>query len=351
MLFRSIALTACLVLLALVPAQSVVGQDIASFGLDADSRIAALEASVAELRHWRIHQDWRESNEAHVYSGYSFLFAKLHFHESFQAIVTDGATGTLNLIPFENSFELTPRVWVGYKTASGLGVRASYWNFDHGGDRLTLVNDGIRVPSATSTTVIFPASITTALPGDVLTVDSGLDASTVDLEGTWDARVGKLDVMVGGGIRYARVRQKYDALVTGGPVPNVVPASLSTVRAFEGMGPTASAQAKLPWRDTGLYAIGNARVSFLYGEKTLTRTVMNDVVGSTPPNINMNDSDEVSGLYGIALGGGWQRSMRHADLFVEGLYEAQLWTTGGAPTLTFSGFEGFSLNLGLTFYP
>ena len=41
------------------------------------------------------------------------------------------------------------------------------------------------------------------------------------------------------------------------------------------------------------------------------------------------------------------RSGPLGDFFVEGAYEAQLWTDGGAPTITFAGFNGFSLALGL----
>lgn len=315
---------------------------------DSDARLAELEASVAELKHWRYHHTRPNAKHASADAGYSFLFAKLNFHESFQAMSQNNSTGTLHLIPFENSFELTPRVWLGLKSAKGLGVRTTYWNFDHAGDSLTLTNDGINVPSAVSTTVIFPATITTALPGDVLNVTSSMLASTVDLEGTKDFSLSGLEATLAGGIRYAKAEQRYDAVVSGGPVPNIVPASLSTLRRFEGLGPTASAMAKLPWRNTGLYATGSARVSFLFGQKTLDRSVLNDVANTSPPFVSLDDADEVAGIYSVTVGAGWQKSWKRGNFFIEGQYEGQLWTTGGAPTLTFSGYEGFSLNLGLT---
>ncbi len=89
---------------------------------DPTARISELERSIDELKHWRFHHTSLQRQQPSVTAGYSFLFAKLHFHESFQAISTNTRTGTLSLIPFENSFELTPRVWFGYENANGTGV-------------------------------------------------------------------------------------------------------------------------------------------------------------------------------------------------------------------------------------
>ena len=35
------------------------------------------------------------------------------------------------------------------------------------------------------------------------------------------------------------------------------------------------------------------------------------------------------------------------DVFFRGTYETQLWAAAGAPTLTFLGFDGVGLSLGL----
>ncbi len=65
--------------------------------------------------------------------------------ESFQATVVDVATGTLNLVPFSFDYDLTPRVWLGYFGENGMGVRASYWQYDHNADSLTLSCDAHNV--------------------------------------------------------------------------------------------------------------------------------------------------------------------------------------------------------------
>ncbi len=319
---------------------------------DSEWRIAELEASVAELQNMQQRSRSRCCTPvmpSQLYAGYSFLFAKLHFQESFRAMVVDNATGTLNLVPFETDYEITPRIWMGYRGERGLGVRTTYWSYDHNDDRLTLVNDGLNVPQATSTTVIFPALISTALPGDRLTVDNSMEATSFDLEATYDARIQRAELNLRGGLRYIKVEQTFDAAVLGGPVPGVVPASLNWSREFEGVGPTMTADMKLPIGSRGLYGKGSAGLSFLFGEKTLARSVVNDVTPiATPPNVLLNDADEITGVYQASVGLGWERRTNFGEVFIESMYESQLWTAGGAPTLTFMGFNGFSLNLGVS---
>jgi hypothetical protein len=208
-----------------------------------------------------------------------------------------------------------------------------------------LVSGGGRFPSATSATVIFPALITAIVPGDRLVVATSLEATTLDLEGTYEAQLKKMELLVSGGIRYARADQQYHARVIG-----VIPASLDWEREFEGIGPTLGATGRLPIGESGFYVTGNARLSFLFGEKTLTRRVVNDMSPNpTPPVVALNNADEVSGTYATGVGVGWRRHGKLLDSFAEATYESQLWTAGGSPTLTFLGFNGLGLNLGVAF--
>jgi hypothetical protein len=315
-----------------------------------DQRLAELEASVAQLKRWRCQEQagWRSSERWEV--GYSFLFAKLHYKESFQATSTDLGSGTLNLIPFDQDYELTPRVWLGYKRADGIGLRGSLWNYDHAGDRLNLVNNGLQIPAATATSVIYPSLIVAPFPGDRLQVDTDLKATALDLEATYDLRVKNLDLVLGGGLRYSHFDQHYDAAVIPGPVPFAAPASLNWVREFEGLGPLFTGRGQLPIGCRGFYGTGGINVSFLFGDKNLDRSVVNDATPSpntTPAQLQFRDSDEIMGIYGAAIGMGWQRRTRWGRCFAEGTYEGQLWTEGGAPTITFAGFNGFALNLGV----
>ena len=60
----------------------------------------------------------------------------------------------------------------------GLGVRMTYWRYDHGGNAQTFVSDGINLPGATVTTVIFPAAIIAPVAGDVLSTSNQLATNT-----------------------------------------------------------------------------------------------------------------------------------------------------------------------------
>ncbi len=287
-----------------------------------------------------------------LYAGYSFMFTKLHYKESFEGMISDLNTGTQTLVPFEHNYELTPRVWLGLRTGDGLGARASYWNYNHASDGLELTSNGQQIPSAIATSVIFPASVVATFPGDQLSITSRFKSTLVDLEGTYDARLARLDMTLGGGIRYAHTDQRSDALVTPGPVPGAAAAALNWMREFEGFGPLITANGRLPFGSRGLYATGGVNVSFLFGEKTLRRSVLND---ATPlpnrglPFLAFDNADEITGVYGSRLGLGWQRDTRMGNLSVEGAYEGQLWTEGGSPTITFAGFNSLSLTVGLSY--
>jgi hypothetical protein len=315
-----------------------------------DQRITELETSLAELRHSIYHKSENLCNYKPWSAGFSFLFTKLHYKESFQAIVADLGTGTQNLIPFNNDHELTPRVFLGYQNKCGLGVRGTFWNFQHSSRPFNSINNGVQIPSATSTSVIFPALIVAPFLGDQLTVNQSLKAASVDLEATYEFRIRRLQGNIGGGLRYAHSDQHFDARVTPGLIPGAAPATLNWRREFEGIGPLLSAHGRLPLGSSGLYGTGAVNASFLFGDKNLTRTVTNDA--TLPPNLGlpvlaMLDSNEITGVYGTSFGTGWQRETRFGRTFIETAYEGQLWTDGGAPTMTFAGFNGFSLTFGI----
>jgi hypothetical protein len=315
-----------------------------------DQRIADLESSLAQLRRSIYQKPTSDCCTSSWSAGYSFLFTKLHYKESFQAIVADLGTGTQNLIPFGNDYELTPRVWFGFQAKSGLGVRGTYWNFDHASRPFNSTSNGVQIPSATSTSVIFPALIVAPFPGDELSVNQSMHATTVDLEATYDLRVKRFEANIAGGIRYAHSDQRFDARVTPGTFFLSSPAALNWQREFEGFGPLLSAQGKLPIGYKGFYGTGGVNFSFLFGDKNLTRFVSNDATPAPNtglPVLALVDADEITGIYGASIGAGWRRQTRLGRTFLEGTYESQLWTDGGAPTLTITGFNGFSLSLGI----
>lgn len=283
--------------------------------------------------------------EPSTYAGFSFLFTKAHMKESFEATITNVVTPSLTLVPLDTDYELTPRVWLGMTNDRGWGFRVTYWGYDHGGNPQTFVSDGINLPGANVTTVIFPAAIIAPAPGDLLSTSSRLETSTLDAEGTLDVQWSELRLRAGGGLRYAKVEQQMSALATRG---GATIGSLDWTREFEGLGPTLSASFNQPlWNRVS--AIGIARGSLLYGEKSLQRSVIGDITPTPgPPIVQLNNADEVTAAFEIGLGAEWTRELAGGQqLVLQGMYEGQLWTDAGAPTLTFLGFEAFSCSVGL----
>lgn len=281
-------------------------------------------------------------------SGFSIVFAKPHLKESFEATVADVATGSLDLIPFEFDHDITPRVWFGYFNEKGLGVRARYWQYDHNAAPLALTATPTTFPSVSSISVIFPAAISTAAPGDLLSVRSGLQIHTVDIEGAQKANLFGVDLVASAGVRYASLQQHFNSTVTRGPFQI---GTLDWIREFEGAGLTVGGEANKPLGGSALSAFGTARGSLLFGRKTLQRTTVGDITPATaaaPPNVILDDADEVSAIFSLTGGLQWTRRTPMGDVFFRGTYETQLWTAAGAPTLTFLGFEGIGLSLGLT---
>lgn len=278
------------------------------------------------------------------YIGGEAAFAKPYYKEAFEASLTNLATTAQTLLPFHWDYQATPRVWLGYTDCDGLGVRARFWDFDQEGETRTLAGSNLPTPTAHVVSVIFPATII-APAGTTMSVSNSLLFRTLDLEGTKQLQIGSTELMLGAGLRYALLDQRYDASVT------VTGSRLTWQRRFEGLGLTMSAEGRQPIGCRGLAAVGSFRGAMLFGQKDMNRTVIGNVapnVGDGP--ITLDGGDDVFGGGELGLGLEWSREMPSGrEIFVRGTYEGQLWTDGGAPTLTFLAFQGFAVSAGIFF--
>src|SRR5262249_35111266 len=138
---------------------------------------------------------------------------------------------------FDWSFEACPMAWIGWRGTDGLGLRASYFTFDHtsrsfsfanppAGPAAVGVNEAPGLPDPRN--LVFPAPATGdfSSPGvvagrassrgvvspDVLTFGSSLCIDTITLELSRDFSVGSAAVVVFGGVRGLYERQAYHAL-------------------------------------------------------------------------------------------------------------------------------------------
>lgn len=277
-------------------------------------------------------------------AGASVYFAKPHMKESFQANILNPQTGASQLIPLDYEYQASPKLWISYQGSDSLGLRLSYWQFDHQANPFSRAATLSQFPSANGTTVIFPATITTAAPGEILRVDNSLQVQTIDLEGTLPIPIGLMQLTGTAGVRYASLEQSFSANASG-----VFPTrSLSWSRDFHGTGLTMGAEGRKPIIG-GLSFIADAQGSLLFGHKTLNRRVIGDVTPNSPPAIVvLDDADEVSGIFELGLGLEWKMAITDkANIFFQGKYESSLWTAAGQPTLTFLGFQGLTATAGL----
>jgi hypothetical protein len=282
-----------------------------------------------------------------LYAGYSFVFAKPHYKESFEATLISPASGTVDLVPYGFNYAPTPRVWLGYENADALGARATYWQFDQNARPLAVSPPLGSVAQVQSLVVIIPATISTTAPGDVLEVANRLELHTLDVEGTARLPLASVCILGSGGLRYARLTQSTMSAVED--AGRSVTQQLNWSRFFEGVGPTGAAELRRPLGSTGIDLVGNVRGAFMFGNKNFTRSV-SPGSPTNPSSTSLYHASDIVGMGMIELGAEYNcRFNCGRSLFVRGMYEGQLWTDTGSPTLTFLGFEGFSVGVGLTY--
>lgn len=322
-------------------------------------RLAALESEVAALKAGAVQgsgcrcdamaacgsrcQTACPCGSSGLYAGFSVMFAKPHFKEAFQATIVD-QTGTLTMVPFSYDYDVSPRVWLGYLSESGLGVQTRYWGYDQTGDRFQ--SNRFTAAGTQAVTVVFPGVIQATPSDQVLTVDNGLEVEVVDLMGTLRLQLGETTITPGGGVAYVKMLQTFDANVANADTGSVLQ-QLVWQRDFEGVGPAAMLDMRRPLGCTGLAVVGGFRGYLLFGNKDLDRAELNGI-GGGPPFLTMDKADEVLGIGEIELGLEWSRQFQcGSSLFVRGTYEGQLWSDIGAPTLGYLGFQVFNVSVGL----
>ncbi|MDA7902126.1 Lpg1974 family pore-forming outer membrane protein [Mariniblastus sp.] len=311
-----------------------------------ESRVMELEQQIKALQISTAAYDNQSSAQSSsgFYAGAAAVWSKPHFKEAFEYSETNTATGQQTLHPFQYDYKVTPKIWVGFKNAEGMGIKATYWSFDADGAVRDNTSNGITLFGAHAVTVIFPANIMSFVPGDTLQTSSNLQAQITNLYASYSTNAHDIEINGGVGLRYARLRQTLAATVTG-----TVPASLNWERAYDGVGPSVALDLKKRIGCRGLSAIAKGSGALLYGTKTIDRTVFGDI--SSPPAspfLMLDEADEVVGIGEFGFGMEWARTMGSgAELAVTGTYDGQLWAEAGAPTLGFLGFQGFGLGVEL----
>ena len=111
---------------------------------DWESLRAGWEATVHGLARAFASGDAPGCPDRGLYVGAALVFAKPHFKEAFQVSVISISDMRQELLPFLYGYSPAPRAWVGYSTATGLGLRVDYWQYDQAGDSRSFRRSGIQ---------------------------------------------------------------------------------------------------------------------------------------------------------------------------------------------------------------
>ena len=197
-----------------------------------------------------------------------------------------------------NEFDSGIRYVLGYRSASGLGIRGRYWSYDH--DLM------FQAPFA-------PARMT------VDTQAADLEITFLQKRSTWE-----LDLFTG--LRYGKLRYHSDTLGAFGVGEAY----------FEGLGPTIGADARRYLGTSGFSVFGNIRGSVLFGEIRNQSLLLNIPAGAV--------SSEVATTIEHQLGVAWSTPLGQssAELELRTAWETQYWMN---ETLSDDAF-GIGSNLG-----
>ncbi|NQT15669.1 MAG: hypothetical protein HQ582_23130 [Planctomycetes bacterium] len=210
-------------------------------------------------------------------------------------------------------YEASPRFWIGFENASGLGLRATYWQIDgsarkalvHGDDILDLIgNLGLDLPEI-----------------EDLGLGVEMEAETIDLEVTQRGCLGCMELEFAGGIRYGRMRTGLfvdGTIIDDGEYPFI--AGIATE--FEGLGPTLALDARRAIGCNGFALVGGARGAWLFGSTDAFLT--GDAAQLI--DIQISAEDHVMQVYEVNLGVEWSRCLSNGgEIAVAALWESQVW--------------------------
>jgi hypothetical protein len=168
---------------------------------------------------------------------------------------------------FAYDYEVSPRVWVGFTVGSGCGFRASWWNIDQNADK------SIDLSRSFAGQVVRDGDTLIFADGSNVLAASNLRLNVYDVEFTYGTECCG-SWLFSCGIRYAELKQQYDAGVQGTLVESVVDGDsltlshqelLSVHDTFRALGPTVSLEGRCPVCCGCLSVYGMVRGSILVG--------------------------------------------------------------------------------------
>jgi hypothetical protein len=280
------------------------------------------------------------------YAGFAALFVRPHVPDDVPYIV-DPAPDNNTVGAFNRDWEFTPRVWVGYTGPDGLGARATYWQLDSSAGPESIVGTPTNTPIYVQVIGASTGVGRNAFAGidETFIAGASLEMQAIDLELTREWRRNMASVMLGVGLRYGNVAQRFNATVLDSV--GVLSEQVIHHHGFEGVGPTISLIGFQPFGDTRLGVYGTIRGSVLFGE------VYQDIyeVKNGGANIGQDtfSGDEVMAIGEIGFGLQYSHPVSNtAAAFIRAGYEGQVWFDAGGPTSMYGdlGLHGLLIAIG-----
>ncbi len=232
--------------------------------------------------------------------------------------VRDGPVFAVNQTDFDYDMDVAPFVWLAFCTPHGAGIQARAWWYDDS-ESLAVTNDGT-------------VDIFTAAPlgigedsddfGDQLLFDSSLEIDVVDLLVTYRAKWDCGSLEFGAGIRYARIEQTYDAIISelGGEVEQI-----NSRHDFEGIGPCFSLEGRLA-ATRRITLFGTIRYCLLFGRAEQTVALLE---GGLLEAQAFQENDDVRAVAELDLGAEYACRVACAELYLSVALVSQVWQGAG----------------------
>jgi hypothetical protein len=243
-------------------------------------------------------------------------------------------------IDFGLGTQFVPEINIGVVGCNDLGFRVGWWGFATGD------HQAVTATFNTFTAAPLGVPLSSVATGDTVAADAHLNMNVWTFEVTQDYHCGPCTVMIAGGLRYAHIAQRFDAVDLTDPIQ-----FLHSGHNFDGIGPTLYLRGRRQCGCSGAYLFADARGSLLVGQFKQAAIGQHRFEPTIIPTIDLADSSRmVMGEGELELGAGWRRDYSGIDVFLEAGVTGQLWSEVGNSSRSTIGLDSLSIvdnNLGL----
>jgi hypothetical protein len=218
------------------------------------------------------------------------------------AFFIQDSTGAADVITNEEfGFDLESgfRTWIGWQDGTGLAYRVSYFDWDTRATESAVAPADFVFFNGLETPTTIGRLLAGGTAGDVINAEAELEIYYIDAEISQELNFNRWQTTFGGGYRHIGMSQQYFAAATAGGIP----VTSEVGQRFDGDGPTAFAEVRLPflgYRDRRYIGSANVslfshgRASVLFGDSKLSATDINPTLpGVTVATAELEDSDSV----------------------------------------------------------